>query len=100
MDICQDIKDAKCCSLNMGAKWVNLAMYGDGYDEFFFNYLRLNAYIRTLERYKGESEKKKKLTLNNPEPLLCGTKKCLSNSEVCEIIEKVRLICSQCGCNC
>lgn len=90
MDICAEIKEAKCCSLNMGAQYAEAATFGNQTDEMFFNYLRLNSYIRTLTRFEEQNHKRKKL---------CDWK-CLTEKQICGILEEIKLLCSQCGCNC
>lgn len=123
MDICEAIETAKCCSGKMAAKFVKAASTGDDTDELFYNFLRINAYIRTLERNKGEIKKyAKKVSLEGQEisfsmlkrknnllileasdKLVCVTEKiepCLSDSDVSSIIEKVKILCSSCNCNC
>lgn len=123
MDICEAIETAKCCSGKMAAKFVKAASTGDDTDELFYNFLRINAYIRTLERNKGEVKKyAKKVSLEGQEisfsmlkrknnllileasdKLVCVTEKiepCLSDSDVSSIIEKVKILCSSCNCNC
>lgn len=123
MDICEAIKEAKCCSGRMAANFVTYASTGDDTDELFYNFLRVNAYIRTLERNKGEIKRySKKLSLEGQEvsfsmlkrknnllfldsgdKLVCVTEKiepCLSDSDISSIIEKVKILCSSCNCNC
>ncbi len=123
MDICTSIEEAKCCAGKLAHKHVKLTSTGDDSEEVYFNLLRLNAYIRTLERNKGEVKKYSKkvpiegqeisfsmlkrknnlLFLDSGDELVCVTEKiepCLSDSDINSIIEKIKLLCSSCNCNC
>lgn len=121
MDICEAIEEAKCCSANLAHKYVKAFSVGDDNEELFWNLLRVNAYIRTLERNKGEFKRYAKkvsldgqqisfsmlkrknnlLILEASDELVCVTEKidpCLSDSEISSIIEKIKLLCSSCNC--
>lgn len=120
-DFCEILKEAKCCSVNMAAKWVNEANHGNEDQELFFNYLALNSYIRALCRYDN-SPKVKALTYDSlvygQEVLSDGNNllilnsaiadecvdpdsvNCLTEDQICKIIEKIKFLCSTCNCNC
>ena len=121
MDVGTIICEAKCCSATFGAKYAKAAKYGEVSEQQYWDYLRLNAYIRTLERnlpefkYKKEAkllqnvsldalEKKNSfLTLQNNVTVVCTKTEispCLTDSEVCQIVEYIRLLCSTCNCDC
>jgi hypothetical protein len=117
------ISEAKFCASNIAVSYAKAAGFGDNTDEMYFNLLRINAYIRTLERnrtvIKRQVKKipienqtitfsmlKKKnsfLTLETKEKTFCEEIKsepCLTDSELQLIIEQVKLLCSSCNCNC
>ncbi len=115
------ICEAKCCSAVLGAKFAKATTYGEMTDQLYWDFMRLNAYIRTLERnetkYIHKKEKKqlqsvsidvleKKnsfLTLRHKETVVCTITEispCLSDSEICQIVEHIRLLCATCNCNC
>jgi hypothetical protein len=120
MNLHDIICEAKCCSGNLALKWTREAVYGNGTEETFYNLLRINFYIRILERNEKkvvyEKEKipfenqivsfsmlKKKnsfLTLELKDKHICVRKEvepCLTDFEISEIIEQVRLLCSICN---
>lgn len=122
MNLCSIIEEAKCCSANMAHKWVKLATFGNKEDEFYYDYLRLNSYIRTLERNQVEYKEIKvpiniqkvdfsslrkqnnTLTLDSTqvqfECVKIEIRPCLSDDEISKIVEEIRLLCSSCNCNC
>lgn len=123
MNLCNIIKEAELCAANMAHKYARAATFGDDTDEFYYQYLSLNAMIRTLERNQVkvvyEKEKipienqeitfsmlKKKnsfLTLELKDKFVCVKKTiepCLGDYEVMKIVEQVKIICSSCNCNC
>lgn len=121
MNLEQIICEARCCSANIGAKYANAATYGEATEELWWDLLRINAYIRTLERNLprhihikekvqlksvdiGALEKIKSfLTLRNKEKVVCKTieiEPCLSEADLCKIVEHIRLLCATCNCNC
>lgn len=120
MNLCDIIKEAKCCSSNLALKFAREATFGNDTDESFYDLMRINAYIRTLERNEKkiihEKEKipfenqlvsfsmlKKKnsfLTLELKDKYICVRKEiepCLTDFEIREIIEQIRLLCSVCN---
>lgn len=125
MDICLDdiITEAKCCSGNLGHKVIRAAIFGNATDEMWFELMRLNSYIKTLERNKKkyitkketvtvEPEKvdfnslhhnEKTLYLKSEQKVICTKVEitpCLTDSDISKIIEEIRLLCSTCNCNC
>lgn len=119
------IEEAKCCSASMSSRYIRDVEFGNETKELQFDYMRLNAYIRTLERNKCKiitkkevveyfpkkvsfsslSKNKNSLYLNQkPEKKVICTDveiaPCLTDSEIRIIIEEIRLLCSTCNCNC
>lgn len=119
------IKEAKCCSGNLAHKLIRELTFGNESEALSFDLARLNAYIRTLERNKTKVIHKKetiyvlpeKVSINSlqkknnslylnpkPEPKVICTEveitPCLTDSEITTIIEEIRLLCSNCNCNC
>lgn len=123
MDIECIIQEAKCCSANIAHSYAKKAIYGNETEEDLYTLLRINAYIRTLERNKGtEKHYKEKVSLisgeisismlkrknnllflDSNDKYICVTKKidsCLKDSDLRLIIEEIRLLCGKCNCNC
>jgi hypothetical protein len=118
------ICEAKCCSAELGRKHAKALSVGEDTPNTFYDLLRINAYIRTLERNKVKHEVKKGvkpitsgsvsfdalekkdsfLTLPNKEVVVCTKteiRPCLSDDEICKIVEEIKLLCSTCqNCNC
>lgn len=121
MNLCQAISDAKCCSGRLGALYALQATHGEETEELFYDLLRLNSYIRTLQRNEKTFVYKKKvvpltsvsfcdlikqksfLTLRTKTKVVCTKTEiepCLTEAEICSIIEKTRLLCGVYNCNC
>lgn len=115
------ICNAKKCSVEMGAKYAHDFKYGELSEELKWNFLKLNGFIRTLLRnqgtikYKKElgypttvsidslTKKKSFLYLRCEQRIICTKTKispCLSDSEINDIVEQIKLLCSSCNCNC
>jgi hypothetical protein len=119
------ICEAKCCAGNIAHKYIREATFGNDNKALLFDMMRLNAYVRTLERNipKITIKKEKVVVLPNQVPfnslnknknvlylnpkaevkVVCTKVKstpCLTDSEVQKIIEEIRLLCSTCNCNC
>lgn len=113
--------EAKCCSATLGAKYAHELKFGELTDETKYNLLKLNGFIRTLCRNKGEVIHKRKvipvknvdfsdlqrqnkyLTLKHKHITVCEKEEispCLPDSEISHIIEQVKLLCSTCNCKC
>lgn len=123
MDLSCIIEEAKCCSAHIAHSFAKKAIFGNETEEDYYALLRINAYIRTLERNTGTIKRyKEKVSLNSGEismsmlkrknnllfldsndKYVCITKKidpCLPDSDLRLIIEEIRLLCAQCNCNC
>lgn len=121
MDLCEAIKDAKACAAKLAAKYSGVKIFGNKNEEMFYDMLRLNTYIRTLERNKPTFKKIKvkkplegtvvdfsslkkqnnTLILDSKEEYICTTVEicpCLSDDEICEILEQVKMLCSNYNC--
>lgn len=119
------ISEAKCCAGNLGHRISRTVSFGNEDEILSFDFMRLMMYIRTLERNKTTfiterkvvyetpekvplhslQRNKKTLYLNQkPEPRVIYTKieitPCLTDSEIRSIIEQIRLLCSNCNCEC
>lgn len=115
------ICDAQKCSANLGAKYAHAFTYGEASEELKWNFLTLNALLRTLIRNQGETVYKKEkvkvdsvsidslqkknsfLYLKCDEKVVCKKTKispCLSDSEISYIAEQIKLLCDSCNCNC
>lgn len=123
MDIERAICEARACSAVYGAKHALASIYGENNDETYWNMLRINMYIRVLERNKPQCRIKKEkvsllgtkvsldslirnkdyLSLRTATKVVCTKQEispCLSNPDLRTIIENVRLMCSDLTCNC
>lgn len=123
MNLDRIICEAKACSAVFGAKHALLSIYGDDTKQSYWDMLRLNSYIRTLERNKKEIRFKKEivkiegkkvpfcsliktkdyLSLKATTLVVCKkeeTSPCLNDQELAQIVESVRLMCSDLTCNC
>lgn len=118
-DLCTVISNAKCCAARMGAKYVDMLTYGEVTEEFRYKWLDLQTYINALERYDQQPQKKEwvgtelydgdtALELNGKQLHInvhcrkvkgCPCNNCVGQDELCDIIEQVKLICGDCGCN-
>jgi len=104
IDVCCIIAEAKCCSANFGAKYVSDYTTGTDNAEAMFNLQVLNSFIRTLERHVEQKEK----FFNKKEKCLpLGSREwirhhgvCLQAGDLLKIIEGIKLLCSNCNCNC
>ena len=119
------ISEAKCCAGKLAHDYARAATFGNTDDELSFNFMRLNAYIRTLERNKTKHSHKKEIVYENPKTVSLNSlqKKnnllylkqkqerkvitrceeitpCLTDDEIRSIVEEIKLLCSNCSCNC
>lgn len=83
-DICQKIESAKNCVSEFANAYVKASTFGNNSDDMFYELILLNAYIEALERYDCG----------------CGGEKCLSEEEVCEILNQIALKCESFKCGC
>lgn len=121
MDVCSIIKEAEVCAGKISAQYAVSKTFGNTNEALFYDLLRINTYIRTLERnvpQKREIKSKKPLSgttvdfsslkkqnntliLETEGEVICTTVEvspCLSESEVCRIAEQVKTMCSVCNC--
>ena len=118
MDICAEIDKAKTCAAKMAYKYSIKATYGNIKEEDFYKILLLNNYIKTLERNIPETEEVREvvkvdkidfsalirqnntLILETQEQYTCvEVKKCLSEDEICKIVEYIDILCLNSNCN-
>jgi hypothetical protein len=118
------IKEAKCCSSKIASDLsIDLSFGND--DDNKLKLMALNSFIRTLERNTVKYKTVKKTILEYPkkvsleslqvnkktlflkpkpeEKIIClkvEIPTCLSDSEIKDIVEKIKLLCSNCNCNC
>jgi hypothetical protein len=85
MSICQKIENAKCCVANFSNAYVKACTFGTSTMEMFYELILLNAYIRALERYECSCKS-------------CDT--CLTEDEVCFILNQIALKCEAFACGC
>lgn len=83
-DLCQKIESAKACVSEFGEAYVKASTFGNNNDDMFYELILLHAYIEALERYD------------------CGCKheKCLTEEEVCSILNQIALKCESFKCGC
>lgn len=121
MDFCEDIRDAKKCYGNMAACYASDLIFGRNSDEKFFNLLRLSIYIKTLERnipikkkiyepsslqgqavdFSSLKRQNNTLILDTERSINCTVVEinpCLSDDEICSIIERIKILCNECIC--
>lgn len=119
MNLCSVIDKAKRCAGKITARYAVERTFGNRNEALFYDMLRINAYIRTLERNQVSTRqiKSKKplegstvdfsslkkqnnvLILPTRCEIICTTLEvspCLSDSEICKIMEQVTLLCSNC----
>lgn len=116
MNICEYINEFKSCAGLMAHSYVRLATYGNETDEQYYKLLAVNAMIKTLERQvtgtrnvkvefpmQGQTVSFSSLKSSNnilyldskthSKCLTTDIRPCLSEEQVCAIIEKLNLIC-------
>jgi hypothetical protein len=84
MSLCEKIKSAKCCVVDIAGAYVRASTMGENTTALLSELLLVNAYIEALERYGCE----------------CSKNNCLSEQEVCFILEQISLLCESCECGC
>lgn len=107
------IEDAKCCVVSIAALYVNSVTFGNNSEDQFIELCLLNGYIEALERYDEHVNEHKHLheiLLSNGNKLvslcednncLCNTKiDCLSQEQVCFMLNQISMICSNSICGC
>jgi hypothetical protein len=115
------ICEAKCCSTEYAAKFAEDKTFGrdtDNSDYFMLmmyidvlqrntpSFIKLKAKVTTCPKKISFSSLKKennKLFLDIREAVKCVDVKldaCLSDAELCKIIEEIKVLCNQCECNC
>lgn len=117
------ICEAKCCSVEYAAGFIDVLTFGRDDQEKYYEYLTLMMYIDVLERnYPVYIEVKDKISivpqkisfsslrkenntlhLNIEEQVICREVRidpCLSDSDISKIVEYVKRYCSTCNCNC
>jgi hypothetical protein len=116
MNICDCIDDFKSSAGDMAAEYVHAATFGNETPEQFYKLLAVNSMIRTLERQvTGKRIERVKVSLqgqvvslsslkSDGNKLFLDTQKykclttdirpCLSESQICSIIEKLELFCN------
>lgn len=118
MDICAEIDKAKTCASKMAYNYAVKAIYGNVKENDFYKLLLLNNYIKTLQRNVPETEEVREvvkvdkvdfsalirrnntLILEAQEHTICvKVQKCLSDDEICKIVEYVDILCLNSNCN-
>lgn len=124
MDCLEEIIcEAKCCAVDYSSGFVDAITFGNKNDEKYYEYLLLLAYIDVLERniptrervkvietniptkvdFSSLKKENNTLTLATSSTVSCETiitEPCLSDSELCKIVEHIKTFCSTCDCNC
>jgi len=83
MDVCSNIKTASECLFAAAKQRVNDVTFGFDDDSSLYKVLGLKAQMEALERYADECKPA-----------------CLTDEEVCLIIERINKTCLTCNCNC
>lgn len=122
MDICQEIENGERCFAELSAEYAATAIFGNETDQKLFDLVRLNCYIEALERNVPRHRKVKLLVTGSSVPFSslrrqnntlildtipseCVTseievRQCLSDSEICKIVELIQVMCYGCqSCN-
>lgn len=117
------ICEAKCCVSDYAAKVAENKTFGRDDKGHTLDFLTIMMYINVLERNLPETIKLKqkvvtcpkkisfsslkkennKLFLDIREKVKCVDVKldaCLSDDDLCKIVEELRVFCGQCECNC
>lgn len=122
MNCCLDdiILEAKCCAAGYAESYVSNLTFGNKND---IDYLLLMSYIDILKRNRTDhthvtkkikilpqkvdfsslTKQNNTLALPIKEKIICEEvliEPCLSDSEICKIVEQIKTLCSQCNCNC
>lgn len=122
MDLCQEIENAKSCAATMAYNYARAATFGHASDEDFYRILQLNAMIFTMERNVKKVVKIKKVpklpcsvplsalkfennelildTHGHEECLEVEIPRCLSDEELCAMVETIHILCNNSNCNC
>lgn len=119
MDITCDIEEIERCAGKMAACYSKKAIFGRNTDKDLFDIIRVVSYVKILRRNKV---KYRQVTVNSPLPqtvdfsslvsqnnmliLPASTsstecvkvESCLSEDEICSIIESAKILCSQFNC--
>jgi hypothetical protein len=122
LDLTKEICEAKCCAVTLGTKYAHAATFGEG-EDLYWDWMRLNMYVRVLERNQTVIKHKKEivpiegqtvsfeallksksfLSLKLKQKTVCThteIRPCLSDQEICHILEEVQALCQNCNCNC
>ena len=116
LDICADIEEASICYANLAHKYAKAATFGNETDKLLCDLVRLYFYIDIMERNMPAMVYEKVLTpLQGGQVLFSSLTKqnntlilkdqgyyciqvecrpCLSDEEICSVIEKAKLMCS------
>jgi hypothetical protein len=121
MNLESRINNAKCCVAEYAQKYVRKKTYGEDTEEDFSTLSLLNGYVEALSRYDCDSYKKVVVSAVASEggvvltdgdafiqidevcvdrSLFLNDTNCLSEIQVCSILEQVQLMCNNCNCNC
>lgn len=118
MDLCSHIETFKRASAEMAVAYARKATFGNVTDSDFYQLLSVKALIQTLEnnvaRYRkvkkvrqGEFVSLSSLKRENNNLILDSSahecvdieiRRCLSDSEVCKIVENLQIICNTRAC--
>lgn len=119
-DLCAKICDAKCCVVDMAAVYVDMVTFGNDTPDMLVELQLFNGYIKTLDRYKTDDtiriEKTKILTIDGMkltdddrqitsrecsiEHVDLDKINCITENDVCFILEQIELVCETCKCGC
>lgn len=105
MCICENISSAKCCAVTVAEAYVKAWSLGVNTEAMFNELMQVNNYIEALCNYSCECEKENDQKIINKKVLpdcekRISLKNCLTENEVCNILEQIRLQCDSCECGC
>lgn len=120
MGFCKEITNAKCCIVSIAEAYVKASTIGANTEGMLNELLLLNSYVEALCRYDCDPKRKveKTIFITNNGILLSANNKilslkscytecvdpdevnCLTEEEVCFILQQIRLRCDSCECGC
>lgn len=121
MNLKSKIDNAKYCVGQLSSKYVKAVTYGVDTEDLFNSLVLMYGYIKALENYDCHPTKKVNVTTfltyndflltDNDKSLSLGSTcevidldpaevNCLTQDEVCVILEQIHLLCDACSCGC
>ncbi len=119
LNVCKDIEEANTCYANLAHRYAHASIFGNATEKLFFDMARLSFYIKVMERnmpmmvtektlvpqqgnkvsFSSLTKQNNNLILEHQEYYCTKTecRPCLSDEEICRVVEKAKLFCSTCN---